>query len=57
MLNKPLKPDLIVKGQVMGHIMVFLNITEGSAPKTDLGQEICLAYHPKGGCYKDCAGA
>jgi hypothetical protein len=55
--NEHPESDLMAKGQSMGRITVFLKIAGGSAPKADTGQEVCLAYHTKGGCYEDCARA
>jgi hypothetical protein len=36
----------------------FLKVVGGGqtaiAPLNEQGKEMCLAYHTKGGCYKDC---
>ncbi len=42
----------------MGDINVFLTVAGNGigigVPKTDAGIKMCLAFHGKGGCYKDC---
>jgi hypothetical protein len=41
----------------MGRITIFVKVACESVPKADNVQEMCLAYHTKGGCYEDCARA
>jgi hypothetical protein len=51
----------VEKALHIGKINVFLkaagNGTAIGVPKTDAGIEMCLAFHAKGGCYKDCGRA
>jgi hypothetical protein len=49
--------DLVQKGSSIGRIAVFVKVTGESVPKSDNGRKMCIAYHTKGGCYKDCAHA
>jgi hypothetical protein len=49
--------DLLLKGSTMGRILVFVKVVGEGVPKSDDGQEMCIAYHTKGGCYGDCARA
>jgi hypothetical protein len=47
-------------GSQIGKLNVYLKKVGhkfGSIPKDDKGNEMCLAYHLKGGCYEDCARA
>jgi hypothetical protein len=59
--NESPRSNLVEKAPSMGKINVFLKAAEnGTAvgcPKTDSGVEMCLAFHTKGGCYKDCGRA
>jgi hypothetical protein len=49
--------DLVQKGGPSGKIAVFVKVAGESVPKSDCGREMCIAFHTKGGCYKDCARA
>jgi hypothetical protein len=41
----------------MKHQVLFVKNAGESVPKSDNRQEMCIAYHTKDGCYKDCVHA
>ena len=51
---------LLIGSQIGWKVNVYLKKLGhkfGSIPSDDKGHKVCLAYHIKGGCYKDCARA